>query len=132
MTLLLNRVHLDNTAPNLGKGSAALPQRVQHNGNRRTEAPEDPDDDPGGKPTHAKDGTREEEWKRDQNEQNKSLVGIETLELVSEMRESGGERLRTRATDDHAAKRKACLSEAGSRSGSGSIPSSSTAECASA
>jgi hypothetical protein len=73
MTVLLNRVHLDDTARNLEKGGAAFPQRVQHDGNRRTEAPNNPDDDPCGEPTHTKDGTREEERERDQNEQNESL-----------------------------------------------------------
>src|SRR6267142_1503135 len=132
MTLLLNQVHLDDTARNLEKGTAAFPQRVYHDGNRRTEAPNNPDDDPCGKPTHAKDGTRKEEWERDQNEQNKSLNGIKSLELIDIRDAGGGERLRTRTTDDHAAKRKALRSEAGSRSGSGSRPSSFTAECVSA
>jgi hypothetical protein len=68
IVLLLNQVHLDDTARDLGKGKAALPQRVQHDGNRGTEAPDDPDDDPYGKSTHAKDGTREEEWEWDQDE----------------------------------------------------------------
>lgn len=81
-TWLLNQIHLDDTARNQEKCTAAFPQRVQHDGNRRTEAPNNPDDDPRGEPTHAKDGTREEEWERDQNKQNKSLDGIKSLELI--------------------------------------------------
>jgi len=63
---------LDDTARDLGNGDATLIQRVQHHSDRGTEAPDDPDDDPCGKSAHAKDGTREEERERYQNEHDKS------------------------------------------------------------
>lgn len=76
MTLPLDKTHLDDTARDLENSDAALIQRVKNDGNRRAEAPEDPDDDPHGEATHAKNGTREEKWEWDQNEHDKSLVGI--------------------------------------------------------
>lgn len=56
-------------------------------------------------------------------------MNIKSLEIGIRAR---GDKSQTRATEDHAAKRKAVLSEAGSRSGSGTMPSSSTTECISA
>jgi hypothetical protein len=76
--------HLNNTAQDLCKGIAALPQRVQDHGNRRTEAPDDPDDDPCGEPTDAKNGTRKEEREWYQNKHDESLVAIKSSESVSE------------------------------------------------
>jgi hypothetical protein len=62
------------------------------------------------------------------------VYGTKLLELIDMRDAGGGERLRTRTADDHAAKRNALSSETGSRSGSGSRPlaSSFTAECVSA
>ena len=91
MTLPLNQVHLDNTARDLGKGCAAFVQRVQYDGNRRTEAPDDTDDHPRGEPTHAKNGTREEERKWDQNEHDNSLVGIKSFRI--DIRPAGKDRI---------------------------------------
>jgi len=78
------KAHLNDTARDLGKGHAALIQRVQDDDKRRTEAPDDTDDDPCGEPTHAVNGTREEERERDQNEHDNRLVGIKSSGSVSE------------------------------------------------
>lgn len=55
-------------------------------------------------------------------------MSIKSLEIGIR---AGEDKAQTKATEDHAAKRKASLSEAGSRSGSGATPSSSTTECSS-
>ena len=61
MTWAHKNTHLSDTAQDLGKGDAALPQRIQDDGERRTEAPDDPDDDPCCESTDAENGTRKEE-----------------------------------------------------------------------
>lgn len=63
----IQKAHFNYTARNLRNGNAALPQRVQDDSKRRTEAPDDPDDDPCSESTHAINGTCEEERERDQN-----------------------------------------------------------------
>lgn len=128
MTWEPEKAYFSDTARDLNDGNAALPQWVQNDGKRRTEAPEDPNDDPCCESTHAINGTCEEERERDQNKHDNSLAGIKSSESVSER----GERLQTKAAEDHAAKRKALSSETGSRSGSVVMigPSSSTV-CAS-
>lgn len=108
------KAHFSDPAPNLKNGNTALPQWVQDDGKRRTEAPEDPDDDPCCESTHAINGTCEEERERDQNKHDNSLGGIKSSESVPER----GVRSQTKATEDHAAKRKALSSATGSRSGS--------------
>jgi hypothetical protein len=129
MTWEPERAHFNDTARDLSNGNAALPQWVQDDGKRRTEAPEYPNDDPCCESTHAINGTCEEERKRDQNKHDNSLAGIKSSESVPER----GERVQTKAAEDHAAKRKALSSATGSRSGSVVIIglSSSTASCAS-
>lgn len=106
--------HFNDTARDLSNGNAALPQWVQDDGKRRTEAPNDPDDHPCSEPTHTINGTCEEEREGDQNKHDKSLTDIKSSESVPER----GGRSQTKTTEDHAAKRKALSSEAGSRSGS--------------
>ena len=78
------KAHFNDTARDLSNGNAALPQWVQDNGKRRTEAPEDPDDDPCCESMHAINGTCEEEWERDQNKHDNSLAGIKSSESVPE------------------------------------------------
>jgi hypothetical protein len=78
------KAHFNDTARDLRNGSAALPQWVQDDGKRRTEAPEDPDDDPCCESTHAINGACEEERKRDQNKHDNSLAGIKSSESVPE------------------------------------------------
>jgi len=56
-------------------------------------------------------------------------MSIKSLEIGIRAR---GDKTQTRATEDHAAKRKAVSSETGSRSGSGTMPPSSMTECISA
>lgn len=76
------KAYLDDTAEDLNNGDAALPQRIQDDCKRRTEAPDDPDDDPCGESMHAENGTRKEERERDQNKHDNSLVGVKLSESV--------------------------------------------------
>ena len=108
------KAHFSDTTRDLSNGNAALPQWVQDDGKRRTEAPEDPDDDPCCESMHAINGTCEEERERDQNKHDNSLAGIKSSGSVRR----AGERSQTKAAEDHAAKRKALSSDTGSRSGS--------------
>jgi hypothetical protein len=108
------KAHFNYTARDMNNGNTALPQWVKDDGKRRTEAPDDPDDDPCCESTHAINSTCEEERERDQNKHDNSLAGIKSSESVPER----GERSQTKAAEDHAAKRKALSSETGSRSGS--------------
>jgi hypothetical protein len=78
------KAHFSDTARDLTNGNATLPQWVQDDGKRRTEAPENPDDDPCCESTHAINGTCEEERERDQNKQDNSLAGIKSSESVPE------------------------------------------------
>jgi hypothetical protein len=114
MTWEPKKAHFNDTARDLSNGNAALKQWVQDDGKCRTEAPEDPDDDPCCESTHAINGTCEEERERDQNKHDNSLAGIKLSESVPER----GKRSQTKAAEDHAAKRKALSSATGSRSGS--------------
>ena len=67
------RTHLHNPACNLRYGDPALPERVKYHAERRDEAPEDADDDPGGQAADAEDGACAEEGERYKEEKHDRL-----------------------------------------------------------